>query len=152
MPEQMYPNLHHVGIIVSDIDRAGSENSAFFGLGDLVGRFTLRTDNALYRGKRVSYAAEFGFIELGNTLLELIQPIGNDPSPYFDALSEHGETTHHLAYVVPAIEEHIGIALKAGASPSILLEDDLPNGNGRFAYVEGVVHGVLIELIEFRGT
>jgi methylmalonyl-CoA/ethylmalonyl-CoA epimerase len=152
MPEQMYPKLHHVGIVVRDIDRAGSDNSAYFGLGDLVGRFTMQTDNALYRGKRVSYGAEFGFIELGNTLLELIQPVGSDPSPYFDALSEHGEMTHHLAYVVPSINEHLDTARKAGASPSILLEDDLPKGDGRFAYVEGLVHGVLVELIELQGS
>jgi hypothetical protein len=32
-------------------------------------------DNALYRGERITYSAEFGFQDLENTTIELIQPI-----------------------------------------------------------------------------
>ena len=62
-----YPNLNHVGIVVRDIDQAGLDNSNRFGLSDIARRFTLHIENVLYRGKTVTFSAEFAFIELGNT-------------------------------------------------------------------------------------
>jgi hypothetical protein len=59
----------------------------------------LASNHALYRGKMVFFSAEFAFIDLGNTSIELIQPIGTGPSPYFDTLHEKRESTHHLAFV-----------------------------------------------------
>jgi Glyoxalase/Bleomycin resistance protein/Dioxygenase superfamily len=144
-----YPNLNHVGIVVRDIDQAGRDNSNRFGLSDIARRFTLYIENALYRGKTVTFSAEFAFIELGNTMVELIQPLGNDPSPYLDALQERGENTHHLAYLVPSIDEHLKKAHKSNASLSVLFDAKLPEWMGRYVYIDGLVHGVLIELMEF---
>jgi catechol 2,3-dioxygenase-like lactoylglutathione lyase family enzyme len=149
---QRYPNLNHVGIVVRDIDQAWRDNSNRFGLSAVIRRFTLRIENALYQGKTVNFSAEFGFIELGNTMLELIQPLGNDPSsPYLDALKERGgeENMHHLAYLVPSIDEQLEMARKSNAPLSVLLDAKLPGGMGRYVYVDGLVHGVLIELVEF---
>ncbi len=100
-----YPSLNHVGIVVRDIDQAERDNSNRFGLSAIARRFTLHVENALYQGKTVTFSAEFGFIELGNTMLELIQPLGNDPSPYLDALQERGggENTHTSSSLSSAI-------------------------------------------------
>lgn len=145
-----YPNLNHVGIVVRDIDQAARDNSNRFGLNAITRRFTLHIEDALYRGKTVTFSAEFGFIELGNTMLELIQPLGNDPSPYVDALQERGgENTHHLAYLVPSIDEHLRKAHKSNASHSVLFDAKLPDRMGRYVYIDELVHGVLIELVEF---
>ncbi len=146
-----YPNLNHVGVVVRDIDQAARDNSNHFGLSAIARRFTLHIENALYQGKTVSFSAEFGFIELGNTMLELIQPLGNDPSPYLDALQESGgeENIHHLAYLVPSIDEHLEMARKSNAPLSVLFDAKLPDWMGRYVYVDRLVHGVLIELMEF---
>jgi hypothetical protein len=146
-----YPNLNHVGTVVRDIDQAGRDNSKYFGLSPIATRFKLRIENALYRGKTVTFSAEFGFVELGNTMLELIQPLGNDPSPYLDALQERGggENTHHLAYLVPSIDEHLEMARESNAPLSVLFDAKLPDLMGRYVYIDGLVHGVLIELMEF---
>src|SRR5215212_822703 len=149
-----YPNLNHVGVVVRDIDQAGRDNSNRFGLRAIARSFTLHIENALYQGKTVTFSAEFGFIELGNTMLELIQPLGNDPSPYLDALQETGgggggENTHHLAYLVPSIDEHLDMARKSNAPLSVLFDAKLPDWMGRYVYVDGLVHGVMIELMEF---
>jgi hypothetical protein len=144
-----YPNLNHVGTVVRDIDQAGRDNSSQFGLSPIARRFKLRIENALYRGKTVTFSAEFGFVELGNTMLELIQPLGNDPSPYLDALQERGDNTHHLAYLVPSIDEHLEMARKSNAPLSVLFDAKLPDWMGRYVYIDGLVHGVLIELMEF---
>jgi catechol 2,3-dioxygenase-like lactoylglutathione lyase family enzyme len=147
-----HPNLNHVGVVVRDIDKAERDNSNRFGLSAIARRFTLHIENALYQGKTVTFSAEFGFVELGNTMLELIQPLGNDPSPYLDALQERGglENTHHLAYLVPSIDEHLEMARKSNDAPvSVLFDAKLPDWMGRYVYVDGLVHGVLIELMEF---
>jgi hypothetical protein len=111
----------------------------------------LRFADALYRGTRISFAAEFAYVELGNTSLELIQPIGSDPSPYRDVLHERGESLHHLAYVVPSIEQRLVVARQADAPVSIVLDGKIPGGQGRFVYVEGLMHGALVELLEYSG-
>jgi hypothetical protein len=144
-----YPNLNHVGVVVRDIDQTARDNSNRFGLSAITRRFTLHIEDALYRGKTVTFSAEFGFVELGNAMLELIQPLGNDPSPYLDALQERGENTHHLAYLVPSIDEHLKKAHKSNASLSVLFDAKLPEWMGRYVYIDGLVHGVLIELMEF---
>jgi catechol 2,3-dioxygenase-like lactoylglutathione lyase family enzyme len=147
---RLYPHLHHVGIVVRDLEAAGHDDSAWFGLGDVVGRFTLHAERARYRGDEVTFAAEFGFLDLGNTQLELIQPVGSDQSPYLDALHEHGEQIHHLAFVVPSIERHVETARAANPNVAVVFDTDIPGG--RFVYVEGMIHGTLIELIEFTGS
>ena len=144
----VYPRLSHVGIIVGDMDQADRDLAARFGLPRVVRRATLRFEDAVYRGTRISFAADFGYVEMGNTSLELIQPIGNDASPYRDVLDERGESMHHLAYVVPSIEQRLLTARQANASVAILLDGKIPGGQGRFVYVEGLMPGALVELLE----
>ena len=122
-----YPNLNHVGVVVEDIDQADHDDSNRFGLSAIASRFTLHIEMPL-QGKTVTFSAEFGFVELGNTMLELIQPLGNNPSPYLDALQERGgeENTHHLAYLVPSIDEHLDMTHKSNAPLSVLFDAKLP--------------------------
>jgi hypothetical protein len=144
----LYPNLHHVGIVVRSIEETGKDNAERFGLGPVTGRFRFRAEQTLYRGARVSFSADFGYIELGTAVMELIQPIGTDPSPFLDALRDRGETLHHLAFVVPSIDEHLAAARKTNHACTVVIDAPLMEGQGRFAYVEGLIHGSLTELIE----
>jgi hypothetical protein len=148
----VYPNLNHAGIVVADMDVAGRDVAARFGLPGIVRRSTLRFADALYRGTRISFAADFGYLELGNTSLELIQPVGSDPSPYRDVLAERGESLHHLAYVVPSIDQRLLAARQANPSVSVVVDGQIPDGQGRFVYVEGLVHGALVELLEYHAS
>ena len=145
------PNLHHVGVIVRDIDAAARDNVARCGLAGLARRRILRFENALYNGERVTFSAEFAFHDLGNTAIELIQPIKGERSPYLDALEKHGECTHHLAWFVPSIDAHLETARRVNPEISVPVEAATPDGSIRFVYVEGLVRGVLIELLEHRG-
>jgi catechol 2,3-dioxygenase-like lactoylglutathione lyase family enzyme len=148
----VYPKLSHVGIVVGDMAEVGRDVTSRFGLPGIVRRETLRFADALYRGTRISFAADFGYVELGNTSLELIQPIGSEPSPYRDVLEERGDSVHHLAYVVPSIDQRLFTARQADAPVSILLDGKIPGGQGRFVYVEGLVPGALVELLEYSGS
>jgi hypothetical protein len=149
-PGKPSPNLHHIGVIVRDIDAAARDNAARCGLKGLVRRRTLRFENALYRGQRVTFSAEFAFHDLENTAIELIQPIDGDRSPYLDALNERGECTHHLAWFVSSIDAHLEAARRAHPELSVLVEAATPDGSIRFVYVEGLVRGALVELMERR--
>jgi catechol 2,3-dioxygenase-like lactoylglutathione lyase family enzyme len=144
----VYPKLSHVGIIVENLDDADRELTSRFGLPGIARRATLHFTGALYRATHISFGADFGYVDLGNTLLELIQPIGSEPSPYRDVLDERGQCVHHLAYVVPSIEKCLFTARETGAPLSIMLDGRIPDGQGRFVYVEGLVPGALVELLE----
>jgi hypothetical protein len=50
---------------------------------------------------------------------------------------------------VPSIDEHLKKAHKSNASLSVLFDAKLPEWMGRYVYIDGLVHGVLIELMEF---
>lgn len=144
----VYPKLSHVGIVVANMDEADRDAASRFGLPRLVRRATLQFPDALYRGTRISFAAVFGYVELGNTSFELIQPIGSDPSPYRDVLEQRGESVHHIAFVVPSIDQRLTAARQAGAPASVVVDGKIPDGQGRFVYVEGLLHGALVELLE----
>ena len=70
----VYPKLSHVGIVVANIDEADRDATSRLGLPRVVRRETLHFTDALYRGTPISFAAIFGYVEMGNTSLELIQP------------------------------------------------------------------------------
>ena len=147
----VYPKLSHVGIIVGNMDEADRELAARFGLPRVVRRATLYFEDAMYRGARISFGADFGYVEMGNTSLELIQPIGNEASPYREIVDQRGASVHHLAYVVPSIEQRLFTARAAGAPVSLVLDGKIPDGQGRFVYVEGLIPGTLVELLELSG-
>jgi methylmalonyl-CoA/ethylmalonyl-CoA epimerase len=147
----VYPKLSHVGIVVGNMDEAGRDITSRLGLPGIVRRATLHFDDALYRGAHVSFAADFGYVEMGNTSIELIQPIGSGPSPYRDVLDERGDSLHHLAYVIPSIDERLRTARQSTAAVSIVLDGQIPGGQGRFVYVQGLVPGALVELLELTG-
>lgn len=143
-----YPSVHHIGIVVADMDGADRYVREKLGLAGLVRRTRLDLTGVLYLGQEVSYSAEFAFAVHEGSELEFIQPIGDTISPYRVALDERGEHMHHLAYMVPSVTERLNAAQQAGADVEILLDASLPGGVGRFVYANGLLPGVLVELIE----
>lgn len=144
------PRLSHIGILVRDVEEAVKNNSARFGLGGIDSQVKVQIENALYRNERVSFEVEYSFIKLDNTEIELVQQLDDHPSPYRDALAEQGEVMHHIAFMVDSIDRHLEMARQAGGSLSILFDAQIPPGRGRFVYVEGLLQGCLMELIELN--
>ncbi|HUK82392.1 MAG TPA: VOC family protein [Verrucomicrobiae bacterium] len=56
-----------------------------------------------HRGHPTDARAKLVLFNLGQVTIELIQPVG-EPSTWNDHLAEHGESVHHLAFHVDAIE------------------------------------------------
>ena len=126
--------LHHVGIVVEDIDAAiGRYRALGFGDGE---RFELAEQGVV----AVTFRAGDGYVEL-------IQP--TDPeSPIARYLAKRGDGTHHVAYGVPDLVA----ALRRLAKVGVRLIDQEPRG-GAHGWRIAFVHpescaGVLTELVE----
>ncbi len=84
--------VHHIGIVVDDIDKAKEVYEKIFGL-EITGRKMVNEFNA-----------ECAFIPVGNTYIELVKPTANDGLAKF--LEKHGSgTLHHICYIVDDMEE-----------------------------------------------
>ena len=84
--------IHHIGIVVEDIDRAKEMYERIFGF-HIQGRYQVKEFNA-----------ECAFIPVGNTYIELVRPTADDGLMKF--LKKHGSgTLHHICYIVEDLEE-----------------------------------------------
>ena len=83
--------IHHIGIVVDDIDRAKQVYEKVFGL-KIRGRYVVD-----------EFHAECAFIPAGNTYIELVKPLAEDGLKKF--LDKHGSgTLHHICYIVEDME------------------------------------------------
>lgn len=127
-------DLHHVGIVVADLDAALARYAALgFGDGE---RFAVPEQFVV----AVVFAAGPGYVEL-------IQP--TDPEgPIARFLAKRGEGLHHVAYRVP----DLAATLERLAAGGVRLIDAVPR-RGTHGWRIAFVHpescaGVLTELVE----
>jgi hypothetical protein len=153
-PEQRHPGIYHLGFVVPDFAETRQINGRFLGDIDFYRHFPLEVTDVRYRGETISYSADVAFYDSGNVRVELIQPTGHGPSPYHDHLARNDgkASIHHIAYLVDSIDEHIERTRSNGGGPELLLEAPLPGGDGRFAYYEGLLEGIVVEFVERRST
>jgi methylmalonyl-CoA/ethylmalonyl-CoA epimerase len=131
----MIKKVHHVAIAVKDLKKALSVYTDLFGLTSRVqdlGEYDLR----------------IGFVEVGEVLIEFLQPTSEgDPLGFSAFLKEHGEGLHHIAYEVDDIEKTLARLRENG----IRMRDQRPkrgaDGMIAFAEKEGMA-GVLVEFVE----
>jgi len=84
--------IHHIGIVVADIDRALEVYEGIFGL-SLKGRSRVE-----------EFQAECAFVLAGNTYIELVKPLAEDGLKKF--LDRRGSgSLHHICYIVDDMEE-----------------------------------------------
>jgi methylmalonyl-CoA/ethylmalonyl-CoA epimerase len=128
------PALHHVALVVADLDAAVERYRA---LGFTGGERVVIPEQAV---DVATFAAGPGWIEL-------IHPTDPD-GPIARFLAKRGEGFHHVAYAVPDIER----ALAALASAGLRLIDTAPRV-GAHGWRIAFIHpescgGVLTELVE----
>ena len=148
------PPLAHVGIVVADLDRVAADYERRWGVTtDRVVDMDL--NDARLRGTPAATSARYGFINTGASQIELIQPLAT-PSPYTEFLEANGgDGVHHLAYVVDDIDpylEHLR-EVDETVDPGFTTSFTFPGlGSGRFVYIDGLMHGPVIELIEMTAV
>ena len=134
LPGNLALGLHHVGVVVADLDAALARYGA---LGFAAPERIALPDQAVV-------AATF---RAGSGYVELIQP--TDPAgPIARFMSKRGEGLHHVAYRVPDVRE----ALARLAAAGVRLIDETPRQGAhgwRIAFVHpDACNGVLTELVE----
>jgi methylmalonyl-CoA/ethylmalonyl-CoA epimerase len=142
------PDLHHIGMVVRDRDRAlaGVENAFGFGRAH---RFDLKSPTARVSNGVTGFNLRAGFVWMGNTLLEFLEPV-DDRSPHATWLRDRGEGMHHLGYLVRSIDHELDAIATArgGKRPQLLVQGDGSEAV-RWVYLEAeVANGAVVELIE----
>ncbi|HEY8414464.1 MAG TPA: VOC family protein [Thermaerobacter sp.] len=130
--------LDHVAIIVRDLDEALASYERLLGL---------RADRIEDYGPG---ALRIAFIPVGETQIELIQPLRED-HPNSHWLREHGEGIQHLAFRVDDLEEAIAFVRQRGGR--LATPEPLPGaGNTRIVFLDpGQLHGTSVELCAAAG-
>ena len=91
----MIEKIDHIGIVVKDLNIALKTYEGVFGL-KVVKREQLKTMNV-----------EIAFVQMGEVLIELLEPKGAGAGMIGDFLEQNGEGFHHVALRVPDIKQSI---------------------------------------------
>jgi hypothetical protein len=111
---------------------------------DIIITDTVDLAHTEYQGETTPARAKLAFFHLGQVDLELIEPIGG-PSTWQAQLDWHGESLHHLAFVIKGMKEKVAY-LEAKGIPLVQRGDYT---GGRYSYLDGTAQlGAVVELLE----
>lgn len=138
-------DIHHVALVVADRDHTIGRLSETLGR-----RRTYTTGglnpHAVFRDGGTGLDLSVGFLWLGTTLLEVIQPM-DDKSPHAAFLREQGEGLHHLGFLVSSFDDQVARLTAAGCST--LVDAAGPGNVVRMVYLDGApTGGTIIELMD----
>jgi catechol 2,3-dioxygenase-like lactoylglutathione lyase family enzyme len=141
------PGLHHIGLVVRDRDATIRHYKEILGLRPFFTYDTPPMPNySFVYGKPATFELRIGFTLLGNTLLELLQPL-DQASPHFHFLQKHGEGLHHLGFIVPNLDDYLSKI--EGKGLHILGEWGEPSMNVKTVCLEGdSLGGTVLELMQ----
>ena len=135
-----------IGVVVKDIEKSSRAYAELLGVE--VPRWEL-TDpveraHTQYLGQPTKAQAKLAFFELGNVVIELIEPVGG-PSTWQEFLKTKGEGVHHIAFEIKAMDARVS-DLKADGIPLIQRGD---YSGGLYSYLDGSPKlGLILELLE----
>jgi catechol 2,3-dioxygenase-like lactoylglutathione lyase family enzyme len=142
-----FAEMLHVGVVVKDLDQAVAQWKAM-GFSDIRVSAPNKGVDRTYHGKPIDVALKQAFVHGTRPMIELMEPVGDGPSPWGDYLKEHGEALHHIAYRVPdtgpELEKYRKLGMETTASGK------WPEGEtrwGTFHYVQDPKGGIIVEFI-----
>ncbi len=139
------PELHHVGIVVRDLDATMRRYKEIMGITSFFS-FDSSMPRALVHGEPTPFDLRLAYAWLGNTMLELLQPLDR-VSPHFHFLEERGEGMHHLGFFVHNVDDYL--AKMQGQELRLLLESTEPAVDAKTVYLEANdISGVVLELLQ----
>ncbi|MBN1190263.1 MAG: VOC family protein [Dehalococcoidales bacterium] len=147
IPEKStYARLHHVGVVVKDIDKAiayfESMGIGPFSAGPDMKKVTIPFKGELH-GKPAEWKTTISNANLGSAELELLEPTEGDQA-LRESLDAAGEGLHHIGFLTDNLEEAIDRQTKLGAK--VWTRSIMP-GQINFAYFEGTPLGnIAIEI------
>jgi methylmalonyl-CoA/ethylmalonyl-CoA epimerase len=135
--------LAQVGVVVKDVKQV-AERLAFLGIGPFQEMKLPPDRQELFRGKPILADAKIMSATLGETQLELIQPLAAE-SPHREFLETKGEGIQHIMVVVDDIEKEIKRLTDKGCT--VLLDIRMPGGH-HGAYIDLHAGGIIIEMFQ----
>jgi methylmalonyl-CoA/ethylmalonyl-CoA epimerase len=138
-------NLIQIGVVVKDMDQAIKRFSAL-GIGPFYTKMPPSNAKSLFRGRPFVAAERVKIMaaQLGNTELELVQPLEGESS-HREYLEAKGEGIQHLGFAVGDLDKAAD-KLTAGGS-SVLMIGRRADGSG-VTYLDLQASGVIVELIK----
>ena len=141
--------MFHIGIVVRDIEKARDHWGNFLGL-EKSPEIVMATGDSknptVYRGHPSTAQAKLVFMNLDNPQVELIEPIGDEPSSWQEFLDSNGEGVHHIAFAVKGMGEAY---LEKYAEAGYAAAQHGGWATGEYGYVDTLAAlGVTVELIE----
>jgi len=139
-------NLHHVGIVVCDMDKA-CEYYESLGIGPFEPLLRKGAVRKL-RGKTIDdIQIEARIAYIGKIMIELIQPIAGKESIWREFLEKHGgDGVHHLCFSVEDIEKATADMIRRGIN--IVFTSKFKNGGGSTYLETDGAGGINFELIQ----
>src|SRR5262249_14215252 len=118
-PANPYAEMLHVGVVVKDLDQAVARWKAM-GFTDVRVSPASKGVDRTYPGQPIDVALKQAFVHGTRPMIELMEPVGDGPSPWGDYLREHGEALHHVAFRIPdtgkELQKYRGLGMEAIAS------------------------------------
>ncbi len=139
--------IAQVAIVCKDIEASRARWAALLGMEPQPIR-TTRPGNevkVLFRGKPSNARAKLAFFNAGETVIELIQPLGGDSS-WQQFLDKNGEGVQHLGFQVTDLEKTVQSLEKQGYP--ILHRGRYDSEDGDYVYMDTAAKlGVTVELL-----
>ena len=143
--------IHQVALVVENLDEAVHRYWTLCG----VGPWRIYTyqpplvKDMTYRGRRHDYRMRLALAQMGDLMLELIQPLC-DANVYTEHLRAKGPGLHHVGIVVPSVEEAVAEAARGGLRVLQSGRGYGLRGDGAYAYMDTeALLGMIVEFIEF---
>ncbi len=135
--------LTQVGVVVKDVKKV-VERLAFLGIGPFKELKLPPDRKELFRGLPRLADARIMTVEMGDTQLELLQPLAKE-SPHREFLETKGEGFQHIMVTVDDIEKEIKRLTDKGCT--LLLDIRMPGGvHG--AYIDLHAGGIIVEMFQ----
>lgn len=143
--ESGFLQLHHIGVVVKDVDKAtGYLSSLGIGPFDFSPPPPPPKMDIRFRGKPADYKLKGSMVNAGPVKIELLQPVEGE-SPMSEFLAKKGEGVQHLGFAVDNIEEEVDKLVSKGVK--VLMEGKW-EGGGFVFFETDETGGLTIELLQ----
>lgn len=142
--------INQVALVVEDLEEAVRRYWERFGIGPWR-IYTYQpplVKDMTYRGRRHDYRMRLALAQMGDVILELIQPL-SDENVYTEHLRQKGPGLNHVGIVVPSVKEAVAEAARSGVQVLQSGRGYGLHGDGAYAYMDTQdVLGMIVEFIE----
>jgi glyoxalase/bleomycin resistance protein/dioxygenase superfamily protein len=143
--------IDQVALVVEDLDEAVRRYWERFGIGPWR-IYTYQpplVKDMTYRGRRFDYRMRLALAQMGDVMIELIEPL-SDENVYTEHLKQKGPGLHHIGIVVPSVPDAVADAAKSGLEVLQSGRGYGLKGDGAYAYMDTQNQlGMIVEFIEF---